>query len=280
MQRLAVLAWFLVGIPVTAAAQRPPADVFVPPIAGEWEPIRSLGQPSRWNPYVGVGFGVDAPFGRGPVGITGVAGVYRDITNPVVALFGVAGEAYAGQRGERVDAGARLQLVSPAFYLRGGVDWNARIGRVDVALGLTVPPTRGGWFGHGGQIRIDYVPARDHAVGAAPPQTRQAQADTGLLAAMRWITLLQTFAWRMDDGPLSHDAATQHARTALAGLADEIAVRTPADRGRSVYDVVLTQYHDALAAAFAIGGVHANGDVATRTGDEARRIVLEEVVLP
>jgi hypothetical protein len=331
----ALSAALLTAIP--AGGQDVPG-AFRPPIAGEWEPIRSLGQPSPWKPYVGAGVGMDAPFGPRPAGITGTAGVYRDVVNPVLALLGAAGEVYAGQRGEKFDAGARLQLVSPAFHVRGGVDWNARLGRIDAAFGVTVPPTRGGWFGQGGQLRFDWVPARDHAVvagfelpvgrhvprrtrprtvtaplpvGRAPRHTASASADAAaasseLLASMRWITLLQTFAWRMGDGPLAHDAAVAHSRTSLHNLAGEIAARTPADRGRSVYDMVLAQYHDALAAAFDGAGAAHTADAgdarpagavsAVRTagavsavqssraagglGDEARRIVLEELVLP
>jgi hypothetical protein len=312
----AITAAILYSVLVTAAAavsaQEPVAGPrFVPPVAGSWDPIRSIGQPPRWKPYFGAGLGLDDPLQPGQAGPTGTAGVYRDLVNPVLAMLGVAGEVYIGQRGERLDPGARLQLVSPAFYVRAGIDWNQRLRRLDAAFGFTLPPTRGGWFRRGGLLRVDYLPARDHSfvagmevplkqplvgrtrprsiaaplpTGAAPLTARAGDIAAGaeLLSAMRWITLLQTFAWRMGDGPLGHDGAVRHARNALQAFASDIAARTPPVAGQSVYAGVLADYHAALAAAFADAAVTAPGSTRDTSGlvREARRIVLEEVLLP
>jgi hypothetical protein len=308
----AILYSVLLIAAAAVSAQEPVADPrFVPPVAGTWDPIRSIGQPPRWKPYLGAGLGLDDPLQPGQAGPTGTAGVYRDLVNPVLAMLGVAGEVYIGQRGERLDPGARLQLVSPAFYVRAGVDWNQRLRRLDAAFGFTLPPTRGGWFRRGGLLRIDYLPARDHSfvagmevplkqplmgrtrprsiaaplpTAAAPLTARAGDIAAGaeLLSAMRWITLLQTFAWRMGDGPLDHDGAVRHSRTALHAFASDIAARAPPVVGQSVYAGVLADYHAALDAAFADAVASAPGSTRDMSGlaGEARRIVLEEVLLP
>jgi hypothetical protein len=299
----AIVAGCLSAALASAAPAQQPEPPFVPPIAGEWEPIRSLGQPPRWKPYVGGGFGIDAPLRRGPIGPSASAGVYRDITNPVVALLGFAGEVYAGQRSDIFHYGARLQLVSPALYLRTGIDWNARLRRADIGIGLTLPPTRGGWFGHGGQLRFDYVPGREHSLiaGFELPVGQQlgrrtrprhipahlpvarppagVGSDTALLTAMRWITQLQTFTWQMGDGPLGHDDAVRHARAALGELVRAITARMTPDVDASVYNVVLGYYHGILDNAFA-SVLHGTDLPPADITVQARRIVLEEVVLP
>lgn len=314
--RAALTCLLLLAAACPAPAQQTPGrDTFVPPIAGQWQPVLSLGQPSPWRPYVGAGVGIDAPFRTNAVGLTGTAGVYRDIVNPVLAMLGVAGEAYAGQRADRFDPGARVMLVSPAFYVRAGADWGIRRGSIDPVIGLALPPTRGGWFGQGGLLRVDWVPGREHSVvagfempigyhfsrrsrprfvGAPLPEAatprRTAPADPTLLASMRWITQLQTFPWRMSDGPLAHDAAVSHARHSLQGFAADLVARTGPTRDRSVYDEVVARYHDSFTAAFdAVLGTADQGDAtdpahslpsAEVVAAEARRIVMEEVVLP
>ncbi|MEX2177464.1 MAG: hypothetical protein WD801_02060 [Gemmatimonadaceae bacterium] len=150
-------------------------------------PIRSMGQPPRWEPYAMPSALRAAPGDWQPAL---AAGVHRPLKNPVTGLFGVAGEAYvAGVRDAR--PGARLLATSRALGLAAGVDWNGR-DAVDAVLSFQTAIRRGGLLGSGTMLRLDWVPARRDAlsIGVHVPlgqpwlgRTRRADVDVGEPAA-------------------------------------------------------------------------------------------------
>jgi len=98
--------------PTTA---QPHADgLSTPPIAGTWEPVRSLGQPARFKPFVRGGYGLDRSGNGDQVGPLGSVGVFRDAFNPVYGALGLSLQAYAGQRGGDLDGGFQAHFESPA----------------------------------------------------------------------------------------------------------------------------------------------------------------------
>ncbi len=267
---LAALAASVTAAPMEAAAQdRPlpppapdtarvpavdPIQSFVPPLAGTWEPVASLGQPRPWGFHLGVGYGVDRTLpGEGAGGTVGL-GVYRDLYSPVYAALGVTGQVHVGQRGEELDGGARLLLESPALFLHAGVDWNARARRTDLLVGVSTPPTRGGVFGRGGEVRLDYLPGRSHSfeVGMTFPlgrplagRTRPRTVDVELPApprrasapiplspavegawseareAMDWLVSLGNFFWLTGNESLSYRATVAEWREILGAFREE-----------------------------------------------------------
>lgn len=308
---------FLGVTPLPARAQEPAAEPFRPPIGGAWEPVQSLGQPPRWKPFLTGGYGVDNTPASGPrAGGTFSIGVYHDITSPVVGLLGISGEAYGGQRGDELDTGLRLNLESRAFFLHGGLDWNHRTNAIDWAIGLTVPPRRGGLFGRGGQIRFRLAPSRDYSWELAatlplrqpaagrtrtravdvemPPPPSGAQprrepthersrvAVARVADAMGNVNAISTFFWLIEDERIGYRASIEEWRETLVSFRSELDVL---DHGSAdnLHEAVVVRYHTALEHALGLAaGAHESDAtlVGRRFGDQARRIALEEVVLP
>src|SRR5688572_21630319 len=79
--------------------------------------IPSMGQPSKVQPYF-VPSSLYGPDGHWRGGLA--LGLHRPITNPVVGLLGVTGEAYATVN-PGVRPGARLMATSRVIGLAGGV---------------------------------------------------------------------------------------------------------------------------------------------------------------
>ena len=71
--------------------QVPKWDDFAPPISGTWDPVVSLGQPSRWWPYFGLGYGVDPSMEVDGAGVTAFLGTARDLFSPVLGILRAAG---------------------------------------------------------------------------------------------------------------------------------------------------------------------------------------------
>lgn len=247
-------------------------------------------------------------------GVTGALGVYRDLFNPVVAAIGVSAHGYLGQRGSALDGGARVLLESPAIFLHTGLDWNARLGRLDGLIGATFPLRRGGLLERGDLFRVEWIPGRDEGfmVGltiplgqplmgrtrprrveaelppvpdvarSAPPrgeEVRRALAEAG--EAMDALVRLHYAAWLLDHGTSSYDASVRRSREILRS------VRASSNG----YRVEAERYHQALERAFELALTPAAtpalapvDDPALAYGralaERARRIALEEVVLP
>lgn len=314
---LAFAAVLAAGAPARAPAQQVEPDRFVPPIAGSWDPVQSMGQPRRWKPFFGVGFGVDRPTADPQVGVTGSIGVYRDFVNPVFGLLGASAQAYFGQRGELPDGGLRLYASAPAFFLHAGLDWNPRLERTDFILSLSAPPIRGGWFRRGGEIRVDWVPARQQSVVigtsvplgqrfagrtrprrvnvALPPQPAgrrlpppaagepAAAAVQELQRSIEWIGNLHNLFWFTEPRSLRQSGTLERMRQVLGEVRAGFAARDSALPGRNTYEREVEYYHTTLERAFGLALGAAEADAALRgriIADRARLIALEEVVLP
>lgn len=289
----------------------------MPPVAGAWDPVTSLGQPPRTRVHLGLGYGVDRALETAASGVTGSLGAYRDLANPMYGLLGISGEAYLSQRGLRFDAGARVLLASPALFVHGGLDWDARRSRTDLLLGTSFPLRRGGWPTPGAEIRVDWLPARRHsalvtaslplrqplagrtrsrtvdvelpdppAASRAPPPppgTPTAAALGDVAESMRWLMALHTFFWLADVQSLSHEETIAQWRAALGAFRSEMAKRESLRPADGTHEREVRRYHAALDRAFGLAlGAAGNDAEATgrELGDRARRVALEEVVLP
>lgn len=314
------MGWSLLVVGTLAVgsmrAQEPDGE-FVPPIGGTWEPVRSLGQPPRWKPYLGLGFGFDRLEPEYQAGPTGAIGLYRDVTNPVYGVLGVSAELYGGQRGDQADGGVRGYLDSPLFYVRGGLDWNARLQRSDFVLSITVPTTRGGWFRRAGELRLDWIPGRNHSLvlGVEVPigqplagKTRPSRVSvrlpkpprvdrlapppegTGLgdvLAELDrsalWVVRLHNLFWLAGESRELYRETIDRTRRALTAFREELQARDSLLPERNTYAREIEFYHRLLDHAFGMAA-GTTGDRTRAAGrpvaDIARRIALEEVFLP
>lgn len=310
---LCLLAW--AAGPGLAA--QTPDSAFIPPIAGTWQPIRSIGQPPRVKPHVSLGFGFDRLEPDYQAGITGAVGWSYDLTNPILGLLGVTAELYAGQRGRELDGGGRAYLESRLFYVRAGIDWNARLDRRDFVLSVVFPTTRGGWFGRGGEVRADWVPGRNHSfvlgvtvpvaqplMGSTRPErvsvplphpprvTRlpPPRPETPLGAALaeldrsaRWVVRLHNLFWLTGESGKLSGVTLDEARRDLAAFRAELRTRDSLLPDRNTYAREVEFYHRLLERSFglAIGADSGRAMAAGRPiADIARRITLEEIFLP
>jgi hypothetical protein len=149
--RALVTAAVVAIVPGGALAQLAPPEPAAPPR------IVSMGQPRRWQPYTS---GV-ATFGRDNGANGGLAlGVFHAIGSPVTGVLGLAGEAYALAGGPDATGGARLLGVSRAVNLGYGIDWDAREQNFAYMLSWSTALRRGGVFGRGITLRVDWIPPR------------------------------------------------------------------------------------------------------------------------
>lgn len=124
--------------------------------------FKSMGQPPHLKPYLGGFLGVnnmtttDMPTN---VGGFGMAGLYKDLINPLIGV-GVAAETYGGYISDELDGGARLSLALPVVYLQGGMDYSFSDGTLAFIMSLEMPIRRGGILGGGSLMRVDWLPAR------------------------------------------------------------------------------------------------------------------------
>ena len=127
--------------------------------------IRSMGLPKIWKPYCGPMFSMDyRTFDKKPVGEFNI-GVYRDLVNPIMGLFGIRGEGYIRSSGREADYGIRLLASCRVFYLNGGIDYSYHDESVRFLLSIESPIWRGGPFRKGGCVRFDWIPGADNAFG-------------------------------------------------------------------------------------------------------------------
>jgi hypothetical protein len=287
-----------------------------PPIGGTWEPVRSLGQPARFRAFGRLGYGIDRSGAGDEAGPLGSVGVYRDFFNPVYGALGLSLQAYVGQRGEDFDGGVQVHLESPATFAHLGVDWNARLKRIDPALGVTVPLRRGGWPLPGSQFRVDWIPGRAQSLvlGLTVPlrrplagRTRSRTVDVELPApprvepgllpppgspleavldelgeSMEWLAGLHSSFWLTDFASLDHEKTVSETREALADFRSRLDARASLMPERATYEREVESFHLALdrALGIAVGEPEATAEHGRRFADQLRRLTLEEVVLP
>lgn len=308
-------------LPGATAAQQPepedPRAWDAPPIAGTWDPVRSLGQPSRLKLFARLAYGIDRTGSGNETGPSGAVGVYRDLFNPVYGALGVSVQGYLGQRGEAFDGGLQAHLESPATFLHVGLDWNARLERVDPTLGLTMPLRRGGWPLPGGQLRVDWIPtgADRWMVGLSVPlrsplagRTRSRTVDVELPAprdvppppgpapgsplepileelreSIDWLAGLHGFFWLTDFSSLDHERTIEETREALADFRLRLEARASAMPERATYGREAETYHGTLERALGTAAGAGAGAAVERgrpLADQLRRFALEEVVVP
>lgn len=241
--------------------------------------IHSMGQPSRWEPYaVPGGLRNSAHLWRGSL----TAGAHRHVTHPLLGLLGVAGEGYATV-GSGVQPGARLLATSRVFGLAAGADWSSRGGELDAIVSFQTALRRGGLFGRGTMVRVDWLPGRNDAlnvglhVPVAQPwsgRTRRKDAD---------VELPTPHSSPLSNGPVPAGAEAELVNVASAAsmLLSYTNLYPEASGGLnygSSYAVVTRSYEQALARAFrAAANDPVIGDSIAR---RARAGLLDDVLIP
>jgi hypothetical protein len=253
--------------------------------------VYALGMPPVWKGYAGGGFGWYDPGEEGLLLVQGHFGVARDLGSPVIGIAQIGGELYGGYRGtQELDGGVRALFNIPSLRIGTGVDWNFVDGDVSGIIRLQFATRRGGIFGGGSMLRLEWFPGHHGTFGAGitvplwgrnvgrtrprhaavaverPDMERAALADpdTALDAAL--ATLRDDAVWltRLIMPLLDHGGA--EATKAYAAELDS--VRRQLDR--AALPDRERAFHDRLDSLF--------GE--PRVAEAARRILLEEVLLP
>lgn len=271
----------------------PPAAVADAPSASGDETISgsriwSMGQPPRLQWQGGLEFD-----GEHRAGLA-VLGFETPFGNPLAGLAALRAEALAGGGSFGLEAGFRVLAVSPLVRLHTGLDYDVRRQRADWLVGTDFNVRRGGLFGYGSRLRLEWIPSRGQTLqaGVSVPlrqpagRTRPRHHQAQLIAAPRPV---------VEDSPALADALRQFRRAgeAVARMTMPLQSRLHGDATRAVAaDVaavralgrpadVLARMLDAWTVLFraALAG---DGDPAAidRAARRARRITLEDVVLP
>ena len=121
-----------------------------------------MGQPPRIKPYLAGAFAWNREADASNGG-QGVLGLYKDLIVPVSGGLGLSLEGYAGGVGGEWDGGARFFITTRLLFLGFGWDWNFRENRRNGIIAFTPYLRRGGLFGRGGSLRIEWIPTRGNS---------------------------------------------------------------------------------------------------------------------
>jgi hypothetical protein len=268
--------------------------------AAEGGMTTSLGQPPKWRWSGGVGAGGWFE-GTNEFMARVELGAQRDLLGPSIGLLGVGFEGFAGFRGSEPGSGLRAMLTSG--YLGGavGAEYDADRGKLNFLVRLQSAVRRGGLFGSGGQIRLNWYPTETQSftLGLAHPlgqpragKTRPHQEkvdvaiefpppapyrvnDAGLDALLD--SLGQSAEWiRRTVIPFldqdGRDTRTAEARSAryVKALANRLEQRDA--------ETEVRWFHAGVERAF----VMTTGELAAgrSAAQEARKLMLDEVLLP
>lgn len=278
-QAIRAIATCILGVAVplgAVRAQQPPRDTVPLPRA---QPVFSMGQPSRWQPYA-AGSAMFAESVDGAVNF--LLGVNRPITNPVTGLLGGAAEAYGTLGGDLAGAGVRFLATSRGLNLAAGADWSMTAGHVDFLLSFRTAVRRGGLFGGGSMLRLDWLPTRDQTFGIGV-EVPLGQHFAGRTRPRRTDVRLSTIAYNGSPPPAPRLAPP--ALNAISAAADAAAIiraygnlSARGDVPNRSYAAAAKAYVDNVARAFgAASGKPERGEEIAR---RARAGLLEHVLLP
>jgi len=155
LHRLLLVA-SLLSASVASAQTATPTDFLAP--------VRSLGRPPVWKPFVGGYYGLDRSGEETRSGGAAFVGVYKDLLPSIVGV-GASGEAYLGGYGgvSGVNGGVRALAELRGLFLKAGVDYDFQRESASFILSLTVPLRRGGILGYGTHLRVDWLPGRGNS---------------------------------------------------------------------------------------------------------------------
>jgi phosphatidylserine/phosphatidylglycerophosphate/cardiolipin synthase-like enzyme len=248
-----------------------------------------MGQPPVWRPYA-TGFGVASR--HSTAGLGAALGVDRAVLNPVTGSLDVAAELFGEGRANNSGAGARVFARVPAFGLGVGADWRATSGDLDAVLSFQTALRRGGVFGGGSMVRVDWIPARNQTLqlgvhvplmqpfaGRTRPRQTSVELPSSSARSEGVSSVASSDTIERSLKTLADAAALIRAFTNLYSEDNERTLIAEASRpyGRS-YDAATQAYRQALSSAFAAatGSAERGEMMAAR----ARAGVLDDVILP
>ena len=281
------------------------------------ERIHSMGQPSRFEFYLSPLLVWDRDDDDDEFGGHLTGGIFRNLLNPIFGV-GISAEGYAGVVDDDFDSGLRLLGTVKMFFLGAGIDHSFRHDETDLILSLGLPVKRGGLFGRGTSLRIDWLPTRDHSFNfginiplgnpylgrtrtkydqvvlpdhrgpdASKINAKRAPALTNKLDQIREIaSWIKIFTTPFFDQDLSDDEdVLAEFRDKVHRIKDRIQRLSMDNPAKTPFDVELLNFNRALVDAFNMainsGKKRSGGsDVGQRITQNAKKILLEEILLP
>ena len=161
---IVALAFAALNVSTEAAAQTDR-----PPDKGGY--TYSLGMPPVYKGDAAVTLGSYKPGSDSDLSALLSFGVHKDLVSPIVGAAAIGLEGYAGLRGKEADGGGRALFMIPVLHFTIGADYNVPDETFDLLLRLELAIKRGGIFGRGTMVRIDYLPTRGNtfAIGIDVP---------------------------------------------------------------------------------------------------------------
>ena len=264
------LATATLGAPLVAA------QLSTPP-----RPAFSIGQPPLWDFDASV---------VAPVHTAGTtswpwlsASVHHAIINPVTGLLGVTGEGYLAVDGRA--GGARVFAQSKALAFSLGADWSVSLRRLSPIISYETAVRRGGLFGHGSMLRIDWLPTRSHtlAIGASVPlnrplagRTRPRETHVALVASGPSMARAPQPA-----SITAADVDRLRAAALLVGaFSNAYSARAASliERARDGYATAIGDYNSLILQLFTKAAT--DSAVAKQAEIRARAILLDRVLIP
>ncbi|MGE4082617.1 MAG: hypothetical protein AB7H93_06415 [Vicinamibacterales bacterium] len=292
-----VVLCFAAGMVLAAAT--PPAVAQSPDDrpAADGGRIVSMGQPPTVKWWGGASADTEAN------AVLGAIGVEKWFFNPLAGLVAARAEGVVGGGRDGAEGGLRVLAVSPLARLHAGVDYDFRDQRFDLLIGADFTVRRGGLFGYGSRLRLGWLPGRDQTlqVGLSVPIRQKAGVtrpphDRAPLRAARPVAIrVCGDSLESRDCPLA--AALREFRAAADAVSRLVMPWRPRLRGDPAVavapdiaavralgpaDEVLRRMQAAWPAVFRAAAAARGADPAALEAfaDQARRIVLEDVVLP
>lgn len=300
---------------LVVGAQGGGAEAWAQDTARAPEIVRSIGQPPIWRTYATAGAVADRSGDTRLLGSVSL-GLERSVGNPLSGFLTATADGYV-RGGNGAEVGGRLLLQSPLLFVHGGLDRNQTLGRTDFVAGATFPLRRGGWPLTGSQVRVHWVPARNHSVevsvllplaqplaGRTRPRTVHVELPGASLysvnaamlaseearltwrdtrASMTQLVSMLTFFWLIEERNVSHASSVMEWRDILADFGAEFFPAAVTRPGESQYQREAAAYHTGLERLFSLAATGSATDergIGAMIADSARRLALREIVLP
>ncbi len=286
MRRSLLLCAAALVLAPTPSAQRDSTHIF------------SMGQPRTLHPYVAASGVLD----HGDRGGELTVGVFKPLLNPIIGV-GLAAEGSIGYAdGATASVRALASLRSLAFQI--GAEYSLTDPRADLVLSFLPQIRRGGPFGQGGSLRVDWLPTRGasfrlgltvpvgsrwagegrpareavplpRAPRAAPRPAVSPDVEATLRVAARNAFWMSAFTNAFEDNSGGDETAALVAfRGNIRAWRDSLG---DAASGFPTFPAAEAEYHRAMALAFAQATGRAD---ATGLAAAARQALLEDVLMP
>ncbi len=249
--------------------------------------VFSIGQPPIWRQQfsaLGTAFSSDGHYGG-----TFSYGVFHSFNkppityfNPLLGVIGATVEGY-GSVGGVQDAGLRAMATSRLLATSIGVDWDLRHDRVNTVVSWQSAIRRGGMFGRGSMLRVDWIPALGQTVrvGFAVPTFDPLAGRTR--PRTTWVAIPDPPQPRTPIVAARDGVAQQFAReiesasTTIAAYSNLYTNRAIQASRTSSYRTAMERSRTALEELF---GTVLDGRECEIAARRARDAVLDRIVIP